>query len=125
MGRLVNGVGLLALLCFHVFVVHNVVARDSLSFGKDEEEKTFIGGGMDKGGGDIGGGIGPGTSGCGDMHCGGIGGGESKGVGFGGVNKDGGFVQIGKGSFGSSNDPWGPSTGKEMFRWVGRRTGHN
>ena len=46
MGRLVNGAGLLVLLCFHVFVVCNVAARDGvMSFGKDEEEKTFIGGG--------------------------------------------------------------------------------
>ncbi|CAA7028052.1 unnamed protein product [Microthlaspi erraticum] len=89
MGRLVNGVGLLALLWFHVFVVHNVVARDSLSFSKYEEEKTVIGG-NDKGGdtgceigncgvigcGDYGGGAESGRdgSGGGDYGCGGIGG---------------------------------------------------
>lgn len=88
MGRLVNGAGLLVLLCFHVFVVSNVAAREGgMSFGKDEEEKTFIGGGkgfgggfgkaggIGKGGGILGGGIGKG---------GGFGGGIGKGGGFGG-----------------------------------------
>ncbi|KFK36628.1 hypothetical protein AALP_AA4G148800 [Arabis alpina] len=99
MGRLVNGASLLALLCFHVFVVNHVSARDGVSFGKDEEEKTFIrggfgGGGIGKGVG-IAGGIGKGGGfgfGSGICKGGWIGGGFGKDSGFsGGIGKGGGF----------------------------------
>jgi len=60
MGSLVvNGAALLALLWFNVFVVNYVAAREGVTFGKDEEEKTIIGGGKGFGGG-FGGGFGKG-----------------------------------------------------------------
>ena len=82
MGRLVSGATLLALLCFHVFVV-NVVARD-VSSGRDEDEKTLVGGG--KGGG-FGGGFGGGAGGgVGGGAGGGFGGGAGGGFGGGGLS---------------------------------------